>query len=80
METNQTHQMPRVHLRAFVRLQRIHELIGSGCCPSIQALAAHVERHPRTIKRDLKILREDFQAPLVYDRCHHGFRYTAPGW
>jgi predicted DNA-binding transcriptional regulator YafY len=80
MESNRTHQMPRGHIHALVRLQRIHERIGSGCCPTVQDLAAYVERHPRTIKRDLKVLREDFKAPLVYDRHRKGFRYTAPGW
>jgi predicted DNA-binding transcriptional regulator YafY len=80
MKANRMHQMPRVHLRAFIRLQRIHEIIGSDCCLSVRDLAERVERHPRTIKRDLKMLREDFNAPLIYDRHRKGFRYTAPGW
>lgn len=28
----------------------------------------------------MKALREDFKAPLVYDRPRRGYRYTAPGW
>ena len=72
--------LPRVHLRAFARLQRIHDIISSGCHPSIQELAECIERHPRTIKRDIRMLREDFNAPIVYDRRNKGFRYSAPGW
>ena len=77
---NQTHPTQRIHLRTFVRLQRIHEIISSGCCPSIHELAERVERHPRTIKRDIKVIREELSAPLIYDRHQKGFRYTGPGW
>ena len=77
---NQTHPTQRIHLRTFVRLQRIHEIISSGCCPSIHELAERVERHPRTIKRDIKVIREEPSAPLIYDRHQKGFRYTGPGW
>jgi predicted DNA-binding transcriptional regulator YafY len=70
----------RVHVRALARLQQLHHIISAGHCPSVQQLAASADRHPRTIKRDLKALREDFRAPLVYDRQHGGFRYADPGW
>jgi predicted DNA-binding transcriptional regulator YafY len=80
METNQEPSIPRVHLRAFARLQRIHAIISSGCCPSVHDLAARIERHPRTIKRDIRILREEFNAPIFYDRGNKGYRYRAPGW
>jgi predicted DNA-binding transcriptional regulator YafY len=80
MQDNQTQHLRRVHLRAFARLQHIHEAISSGRCPSVQDLAESLERNVRTIKRDLKALREDFKAPLVYDRQRKGFRYAEPGW
>jgi predicted DNA-binding transcriptional regulator YafY len=70
----------RVHLRALVRLQHLHVAISSGRCPSIQDLAESSDRNSRTVKRDLKMLREDFRAPLLYDRQCKGFRYTEPGW
>ena len=70
---------PRVHVRALARLQHIHEEISTGRCPSVQDLAARVDRNPRTIKRDVKALRDDFKAPLVYDRQRKGFRYADPG-
>jgi predicted DNA-binding transcriptional regulator YafY len=80
MKDHQIPDLSRVHVRALARLQQIHEVISTGHCPSVQDLAAHTGRHPRTIKRDLKALRWDFKAPLVYDRQHKGLRYTEPGW
>jgi len=80
MKTNRGHNLQRAHVRAFVRLQQIHEEISAGHFPSVQDLAARVERHPRTILRDLQALREDFNAPLIYDSQRKGYRYTAPEW
>jgi predicted DNA-binding transcriptional regulator YafY len=80
MQGKQPYDVPRVHIRALARLQRLHEEISSGRCPSIQALSVCTDRTSRTVKRDLKALREDFKAPLVYDRQRKGFRYTEPGW
>ena len=70
----------RLHLRLLARLQQTHEAISAGRCPSIQELATDIGRSPRTIKRDLRALRDDFKAPLVYDRQRNGYRYNKPGW
>jgi predicted DNA-binding transcriptional regulator YafY len=80
MKNHQTDDPSRVHMRAFARLQYLHEAISSGRYPSTQDLALYADRNPRTIKRDLKALRDDFKAPLVYDRKRKGFRYDDPGW
>jgi hypothetical protein len=80
MKTNQMHNMQRVHVRALARLQQLHEEISADHFPSVRDLAVRVERHPRTIFRDLKALREDFNAPLTYDSQQKGYRYTEPGW
>ena len=80
MQGKQPYDAPRVHLRALARLQQLHEEISSGRCPSVQDLAVSTGRTSRTIKRDVKALRQDFKAPLVYDRQRKGYRYTAPGW
>jgi len=74
MQGKQPYDAPRVHLRALARLQQLHEEISSGCCPSIQDLAVSASRTSRTIKRDVKALRQDFKAPLVYDRQHKEWR------
>jgi predicted DNA-binding transcriptional regulator YafY len=80
MPGKQPYDVPRGHVRALARLQQLHEEISSGRCPSIQDLAVSTERTSRTIKRDIKALREDFKAPLVYDRQRKGLRYAEPGW
>jgi len=80
MQGKQPDNAPRVHVRALARLQQLHEAISSGRCPSIQDLAVSTGRTSRTIKRDVKALRGDFKAPLVYDRQRKGFRYAELGW
>jgi predicted DNA-binding transcriptional regulator YafY len=70
----------RLHLRLLARLQQIHEAISAGRCPSICELTRNTGLSERTIKRDLKALRDTFQAPLVYDRQRRGYRYENPGW
>ena len=80
MQGKQPYDAPRVHMRALARLQQLHEEISSGRCPSLQNLAVCTDRTSRTIKRDIKALRQDFKAPLVYDRQRKGFRYAEPGW
>ena len=71
---------PRVHLRALHRLMAIHREVGAGKCPSVKSLAASLERSERTIKRDLRVMREDLGAPLYHDRSRGGWRYLEPGW
>jgi predicted DNA-binding transcriptional regulator YafY len=70
----------RVHTRAVARLKLIHEEISAGRYPTVRLLAELLERSERTVKRDLSVLRDQLNAPLVFDRTHHGFRYREPGW
>lgn len=70
----------RVHTRAYVRLDLIHREISAGRCPTLRSLAEVLERNERTVKRDLRVLREQFGAPIVFDRERGGFRYREPGW
>ena len=65
MQGKQPYDEPRVHVRALARLQQLHEEISSDRCPSIQDLAVSTDRTSRTIKRDVKALRQDFKGPLV---------------
>jgi predicted DNA-binding transcriptional regulator YafY len=62
----------------LLRLLRIHREIVSGRCPSLDELAGLCEVHTRTVKRDLRMLREDFGAPLRYARLQGGYCYTRP--
>ena len=70
----------RVHVRAFSRLKQIHEEISAGHYPTTRTLAALLERHERTVKRDLRFMRDQLGAPLVFDRARGGWRYHEPGW
>ncbi|MDT7777786.1 MAG: hypothetical protein QOC99_298 [Acidobacteriota bacterium] len=70
----------RVHTRAYVRLKLIHEEISAGRYPTLRSLAELLERNERTVKRDLRVLRDQFDAPLFFDRERGGFRYREPGW
>jgi predicted DNA-binding transcriptional regulator YafY len=70
----------RVHTRAVARLKLIHEEISAGRYPTVRSLAKILERSERTVKRDLSVLRDQLNAPLVFDRTHQGFRYREPGW
>lgn len=70
----------RVHTRALSRLKLIHEEISAGRYPTVRSLANLLERSPRTVKRDLREMRDQHGAPLIHDRKHGGFRYGKPGW
>lgn len=57
------------------RVLTIHRMLESGRCPGVPEMAQRLEVSRRTIERDLELLRDQFEAPLVYDRFHRGFRY-----
>jgi len=60
----------------LVRLLRIHHAIASEAWPSLEALAGLCEVNPRTLKRDLRLLRDEFGAPIEYSRERQGYHYT----
>jgi predicted DNA-binding transcriptional regulator YafY len=82
MTVARTHkQSPqRVHLHAYERLSRICAEIQRGRYPTKADLARLVERHPRTVQRDLEALVNRFDAPLEFDREKNGFYFTDPAW
>src|ERR1041384_1018391 len=80
MTPRREYKTERVHTRAFTRLKLIDEEIRAGHYPNVRALARKLERSERTVKRDLRSLRDDFNAPLIFDRVRGGFRYREPGW
>lgn len=71
---------PRVHARAISRLRVIHEEIGAGRYPTVRRLAELLERSERTVKRDLRFMRDQLGAPLEFDRERGGWRYGELGW
>lgn len=70
----------RVYLRAFYRLSEIDKQIRSGSFPNVRQLAASLGVNERTVKRDLAVMRDSFNASLIYDRKRRGFRYAKTGW
>lgn len=75
------HDAPnRVHHGSFARLNQLHQQLKAGRCPSLQQLSEALERSERTVKRDLRALREQWNAPLKFDRERGGYRYSEPGW
>jgi predicted DNA-binding transcriptional regulator YafY len=70
----------RVHLHAYERLRSICAEIQRGRYPTKADLARIVERHPRTIQRDLEALVNRFDAPLEFDQKKNGFYFTDPAW
>ena len=75
-----TRSPQRVHLHAYERLQGICVEIQRGRYPKKADLARIVERHPRTVQRDLDALVTRFDAPLGFDREKNGFYFTDPAW
>jgi predicted DNA-binding transcriptional regulator YafY len=55
-------------------------VIQMGSYPNKLDLAEKIERHPRTVQRDLEALRIRFDAPLEFDRSKNGFYFTDPDW
>ncbi|MBE3574959.1 MAG: transcriptional regulator [Firmicutes bacterium] len=61
----------------YSRLQRLHQLLSSGRCPTLADLARELEVSTRTVERDLQQLR-GYCAPVIYDRARRGYRYERP--
>ncbi len=64
----------------LVRLMAIVENVRSGCYPNCVSLAREYGVSPRTIQRDFDLLRDDWGAPLEFDRKRRGWCLTDPQW
>lgn len=71
---------PRVHARALSRIRAIHDEVNAGRFPTTRRLAELLERSQRTVKRDLRFMRDQLGAPLEFDRERGGWRYSKFGW
>ncbi len=70
----------RVYLLALKRIRDIHREIASESHPGVSDLARLLEVSERTVKRDLAMMRDGFNAPVIYEKRKGGFRYSEPGW
>ena len=62
----------------FTRICRIHERLRDGRHANTQSLAAELEVSPRTVKRDIELLRRDHHAPIEWEPTTQTYFYTAP--
>ncbi|HOS42859.1 MAG TPA: WYL domain-containing protein, partial [Armatimonadota bacterium] len=63
---------------SLVRVFQIHRIIAERRFPSLRDLAEQCGVSARTVKRDLRTLREEFGAPLARDRAQGGYSYAKP--
>lgn len=68
------------HRPEISRLLKIHAAIASSDRPTVSELAAQCEVGPRTIKRDIALLKTEFNAPIVVSRTRGecGYYYERP--
>lgn len=66
----------RASRSALVRIWTIYALIKNKQYPDCRKLAAKLEVSPRTIERDIELLRDQMQAPIEYDRLRRGYYFT----
>jgi predicted DNA-binding transcriptional regulator YafY len=62
------------------RIYRIDDLIRSRGVVSFKALQEDLEVSRATLKRDLAMLRDRLNAPIVYDRDRGGYMFTGNGF
>ena len=58
------------------RILRIHERLGNGHRLTVVSIAAEFETSPRTIKRDIELMRDRLGAPIAWDAAKHSYCYT----
>lgn len=63
---------------ATLRLLDLHDKLAAGEPVRAAEFAERLELDPRTIKRDIELLRDFRDAPIVWDRQSKSYRYTAP--
>jgi len=80
MSKGKTTHSHRVHVRAYARIGVLHREIVSGAFPGNARLAKLLEVTERTIKRDVRMMRERMNAPIKYDRARGGYYYGQLGW
>lgn len=62
------------------RLVYIIRRLRDGTYPNTRTLASALEVSERTVLRDLDLLRDDWGAPIQFDRRRNGFYLTDPQW
>lgn len=74
---HRTAPSPRAGPACVSRIEHIHKKLAAGCRVDALQLARDLEVSPRTVKRDLSLLRDFYQAPIAWDRATCSYRYTS---
>ena len=61
--------------RQYMNVLKVDKLIRSGSYPSSRELSLQTELSQRQVMRILKSLKEEYNAPVHYDREHKGYCY-----
>lgn len=69
-----------IHRYAYTRLRLIIAELQRGHYPNKTKLAHLIGRTPRTVHRDLAALRDDWGAPIKFNRERKGFYLADPKW
>ncbi len=64
----------------FRRLLDFDDLVRRGRPVTCESLAARWHTSTKTVQRFVDQIRADFDAPVVFDRRKHSFRYENPDW
>lgn len=60
----------------FERVQELDQLLRGSRVPlTLEALCSHLEASPATVKRSIRFLREQLNAPIEYDHFQKGYLY-----
>lgn len=66
--------------RQYLNLLKVDKLIRSGSYPSSKELSQQTELSQRQVMRILKSLKEEYNAPIHYDRERKGYCYLVEGF
>lgn len=64
----------------YQKILRMDELIREGTFPSVEKLQEELEVNRRTIFRYRRLLIEDFNAPIEFDKNRNGYFYSVPSF
>ena len=80
MKKKSVKQPQHIHRYAYTRLRLIISELQRGTYPNKARLAELIGRTSRTVHRDLEALREDWNAPIAFDRQQNGFYLADAKW
>jgi predicted DNA-binding transcriptional regulator YafY len=72
-----------VHLSTrppLARIMAIDQALRAGSWPNARTLGETLEVDPKTIRRDIALLRERLKAPIEFDPVRNGYYYSEPSF